>query len=94
MMAGYGQQAGHGSGDAHDHRATYGEPAAPAEPPALCDDLIDIQALPCGPGRRLLHPERAPERVEIGHGSITARQGRGGLVGIGIGRHPELGQRA
>jgi hypothetical protein len=93
-MAGPSQHAGHGGGDAYNDRATHGEPAAPAEPSALRHDLIDIHGLPGGPGWRLLYPKRPPERVEIGHRSVTARQGRRGLVGIGIGRYPELGERA
>jgi len=93
-MAGPSQQAGHDGGDAHDDRAARGEPAAPTEAPAPRHDLIDIHGLPGGPGRRLLHPKRLPERVEIGHRSVTARQKRRALVGIGIGRYPELGERA
>jgi hypothetical protein len=93
-MAGPSQHTGHGGGDAHDDRAARGEPAAPAQAPALRHDLVDIHGLPGGPGRRLLYPKRLPERVEIGHRSVTARQRRRGLVGIGIGRDPELGERA
>jgi hypothetical protein len=67
-MAGPGQHTGHGSGDADHGSATRGDPAPPAEPPALRDDPVDIQVLPGGPGWRLRHPERPPERIEIGHG--------------------------
>jgi hypothetical protein len=73
-MAGPSQHAGHGGG-AHDDRAAHGEPAPPAEAPAPRDDLADIHGLPGGPGWRLFHLERPPERVEIGHGSVTARHG-------------------
>jgi hypothetical protein len=65
-VAGPGHHAERGGGDAHA-RAGHGQPTAPAEPPAPRDDLIDIQGLPDG---RYL--ERPPERVEVGHGSVTA----------------------
>jgi hypothetical protein len=71
-----------GAGQAHASGG-HGEPTAPAEPPAPDHDRIDIQPRP---GRLLdaglldaglldaglLDPKRPPERVKVGHGSVTA----------------------
>jgi hypothetical protein len=83
-VAGSGHHAERsGGGDEHAPGGR-GESAAPAEPSAPRDDLVDIQS-----ARGLLHPECPPQRVEVGHASVTAHHGRGGLLGVG--RHPQFG---
>jgi hypothetical protein len=87
---GPGQYAGHGGGN--DASDGHGQPTTPAEPSAMDDDLIDVWHLPGRPAGPLRRPERLAERIEIGHGSFTARHRRGGVVVIG--RYAELGERA